>query len=360
MLLVASAESHCHLPKQPFKDESPAGKARLSLLTYANRRKQKQWLVLRRLRRTFIERYEQLQSFAIKKEMPGLLEICAGSASKMLEAAILTFHDINSGRPPTALKEVIHFINLSFSMAEVMKTRGHDIQFNPSDEDFEAWRSCLKHKVDSSMFDSLVTGFWRDDGTSSMAQPMARECGKLGAKSWADVHSGGFANSGLDDFSDENSTLAWNSKEAIESLQAHEQGLLHNYTSDPAPTLTNSIMSLLKDASSYEGFDFSVFLDSELRDGYLDPELLNFELPGVPASGLETGQTESPKVDIESNCTTSQSAQPMFPPLGIQDMDTSYPIPDIAPMSSTLTSLIKGTAQFLQALLFLTCKSLSM
>ena len=134
---------------------------------YSFLKRQQQWTVLRELRGVFARRRSQLQSFAINEWTLNPFFVSTEDIGEALEAAVLAFHDITSGKPLATLKEVISFVNLLFSMAEVMKNRGRAVSFAPAACDFVVWRSHLDKVLDQYMFDKLVAGFWTEKITST-------------------------------------------------------------------------------------------------------------------------------------------------------------------------------------------------
>ena len=299
--------------------------------------------------------------------MLDVLEICTATASEMLEAAILTFHDINSGKPPISLQEIVHFINLSLSMAEVMKTRGLDVSFNPSEKDFQIWKGCLESEIDSNVFDNVVAGFWRED-ISSDNQPTEEGCAEvvttpLPTQIFQESIS---TNSGpVVKECEDPTTIPWlnnmfvseasfllNSKEATTCSLFQDQDMSQGVYADSTPILTNSFTSVLNDASDHQSFDFSVFLDLENLDESTNSKPPDFEVSKV--SSCETDELEILKGAMENDWIPDQGAPCTFPSPDFQDLDAGSVHSSTSP-SWDLLLLIRQTAQFLQALQFLTC-----
>ena len=135
----------------------------LSLLPnpfYASVDQCKQWVVLRTLRKAFRSRYCELRRFFEQHDLSLRRCLKSRNVGKMLENAVLVFHDINSDKAPKTLQEVVLFIMLAFAMVDTRRQRGCVELFEPSREDFGTWRSCLTDKADLEIFDNIVQNFW--------------------------------------------------------------------------------------------------------------------------------------------------------------------------------------------------------
>ena len=179
--LIAIAQDGCPLlaTTQTIRGENNRQKK------YHRFKKQRQWLFLRQLRSIFSDRYAKFLGFIIDglkhdesmsshlssyghklvishRSERETLERCTGQVNTLLEKAILTLHDVNVGHTPTTLNEIVHFINLSYSMAELMKIRGFYVNYKPTSQDFRAWEQCLSDSHEGWCFQDLVRTIWSD------------------------------------------------------------------------------------------------------------------------------------------------------------------------------------------------------
>ena len=291
-----------------------------------------QWKVLRQLRKVFTQQDQKLARFACARKTRNytLLKISTADCGDKLEAAILTLHDINSNKSPTDLGQIVRFINLSFSMAEVLKRNGHFVSFMPSRADFQTWRNCLTNKAELRAFDELMKDFWTvgifSDG------PVNSEYGTTVMEPKPGQMNFQFLGMPCS-----------NSTEWLEDIRIPEQ--------------TNSITSFMNDISKHEDFDFSVFTNIRFSDTSID----------IPAPLFTPRGLLGTRSILDTN-TEMVTGSRHTPETGIQNT-TDLLDADYVRCGSTLNndpalrldskSMIQATIIFLQVLLFLACKTSS-
>ncbi|KAL8881749.1 MAG: hypothetical protein Q9198_001109 [Flavoplaca austrocitrina] len=120
-------------------------------------RKRRQWAALRELRTKFASRNQHLMDLISRSNQPALKYSLPDyeNLTDMLDTGILTFDGILLGSSPRSLKEVVAFLNLSYSAAIVMRRRGMPTSFSPSAQDFGLWRTAVP-EPHRPQFDMLV------------------------------------------------------------------------------------------------------------------------------------------------------------------------------------------------------------
>ncbi|KAL9110986.1 MAG: hypothetical protein Q9227_004601 [Pyrenula ochraceoflavens] len=131
------------------------------LTLHSNLKRMRQWTALRLVRTAFNGYYRKLLSIAMESQSMAFNHLKWHTLpSEMLQLAALTLKDALTGSAPTSLEEVLSFIMLSFSLAEMMRQIGRAVSFEPCENDFRAWRECLQNEADRLAFDEVVHELW--------------------------------------------------------------------------------------------------------------------------------------------------------------------------------------------------------
>lgn len=347
----------------------------------------KQWKVLRHLRIVFARRYWKLQEFTKMTWNYDLKELCHGNHGEKMEAATLTLHDINSGKLPTSLDQIVHLINLSFSMARVLKRRGLLVSFRPTCADFQAWKKCLIGHFERDAFQLLVDEFWTDSifsDTSVASYSYERgpevpepdlvlgESPVLSHLASISYETGpiGIPFDGLDTVA--YTTTAARAETDFLATQSHcmpsiyprliDGDLISEGFQNPRLNtgfnLDNSVTSLLNGVAIHNDFDFSVF--ANLNRSYPRMEME----PSIFATGqsltINNEQNHHVEETIRATHTVGYRENDLsnLGSLDASSLGFSSASCDNSASGFNLINVIRATVIFLQALIFLACMAI--